>query len=324
MIKGDGPFSFLHSTSIPILGICGATRGKRLEIMAYLFRSLHDRGLHATSIHRLFVRGAAGPPDAWRYRIQTGADTPILPCDLVLTEDEGMQPTVRIRLDGKEQPQDEGLLGSFRADTDRPEILNCVLDWLARIWQRTPVWACVLIGGRSSRMGRAKHLIQDSQGVSWLARTVGLLRPLVNGVVISGAGEVPRGMEGMIRLADIPGASGPLAGVLSAFRWQSAVSWLVVACDMPDITEDALRWILSRRAPGVWGTVPSLQGDGLIEPLLSHYDFRCAPLFERILCSGCLRIALVAANPQIETPLVPEVIRKSWRNVNTIEELQEK
>ena len=34
-----------------------------------------------------------------------------------------------------------------------------------------PVWGCVLIGGRSRRMGRPKHLI-EAGGCSWLERTV--------------------------------------------------------------------------------------------------------------------------------------------------------
>ena len=185
-----------------------------------------------------------------------------------------------------------------------------------------PVWACVLIGGRSSRMGQPKHLLKDRSGITWLERTVRLLRPFVTGMVLSGGGEVPESLNDLIRLPDIPGVAGPLSGILAAMRWQPSVSWLLVACDMPDITADAVRWLLSRRRPGVWGTVPRLREDGPVEPLLAHYDFRCAPLFEDLLRTGCLRIGMVAGNPKVETPLVPEPMRASWRNVNTVEELQ--
>jgi len=186
----------------------------------------------------------------------------------------------------------------------------------------TPVWGCVLIGGRSSRMGRPKHLLKDRNGITWLERTVRLLRPFVADVVLSGKGEVPKSMNGLIRLSDVPDVAGPLSGILAAMHWRPAVSWLLVACDMPDISEDAVRWLLARRRPGVWGTVPRLQEGGSVEPLLAHYDCRCLPLFEDLVRTGCLRIGMVAVNANIETPVVPEHIRMSWRNVNTVEDLR--
>jgi molybdopterin-guanine dinucleotide biosynthesis protein A len=186
----------------------------------------------------------------------------------------------------------------------------------------TPVWGCVLIGGRSSRMGKPKHLLRDQNDVTWLEKTVRLLRPFVTDVVLSGRGEVPDSMNGLIRLPDIPDVAGPLSGILAAMRWQPAVSWLLVACDMPDISEDAIQWLLGRRKPEIWGTVPRLQECGPVEPLLAYYDHRCAPLFEDLLRTGCLRIGMVAANANVETPVVPEHIRPSWRNVNTAEDLE--
>lgn len=186
----------------------------------------------------------------------------------------------------------------------------------------TPVWGCVLIGGRSSRMGRPKHLLEDQNGITWLERTVRLLRPFVADVVLSGKGEVPKSMNGLVRLSDVPDVAGPLSGILAAMRWRPAVSWLLVACDMPDISEDAVRWLLARRRPGVWGTVPRLREGGPVEPLLAHYDCRCLPFFEDLVRTGCLRISMVAAGAKVETPLVPERIRPSWRNVNTVEDLR--
>ena len=104
-------------------------------------------------------------------------------------------------------------------------------------------------------------------------------------------------------------------------RWQPAVSWLLIACDMPDISTEALSWLLGRRRPGCWGTVPRLQEDGYVEPLLAHYDYRCGPLFERLLASGSLRIGQIARQGKIETPLIPRQLSSSWHNINTPQEL---
>ena len=166
-----------------------------------------------------------------------------------------------------------------------------------------PVWGCVLIGGRSRRMGRPKHLI-EADGCSWLERTVLLLGQCVERVVIVGPGEVPSALAATERLADAEGAAGPLAGILAAFRAHPGVSWLV-AC----------------RAPGVVAVLPDLAGDGRIEPLLAYYDHRCAGLLETMAAAGQRRMNRLGEAPGVITPQPPAHLRGSWRNVNTPEEL---
>ena len=137
----------------------------------------------------------------------------------------------------------------------------------------SPAFACVLIGGKSSRLGQPKHLLEHPAGQTWLERTVGLLQQLTEQVIIVGAGELPHSLAGHMRLSDVPDADGPLAGILAAMRWAPRVSWLLAACDLPNLSLSALRWLLSTRAPGVWATLPRLSSQSAIEPLLAHYDF---------------------------------------------------
>lgn len=198
------------------------------------------------------------------------------------------------------------------------ERLVARLDELVR---RTPVWGCVLIGGKSSRMGRPKHLIQDGQGRTWLENTIGLLQPLVDGIAVSGGGVLPEPVAGTVRLADIPGVVGPLTGIVAACRWQPNVSWLVVACDMPHISAEAIRWLLAERRAGSWGRVPRLAGNDHCEPLFAWYDGRAGHLFEEQLLAGNLRIGDVSGHPRIDTPVVPETLRHAFGNVNTPAEL---
>ena len=183
-----------------------------------------------------------------------------------------------------------------------------------------PVWGCVLIGGRSRRMGRPKHLI-EAGGCSWLERTVLLLGQCVERVVIVGPGEVPSALAATERLADAEGAAGPLAGILAAFRAHPGVSWLVAACDLPDMEVGALEWLLACRAPGVVAVMPDLAGDGRIEPLLAYYDDNCAHLLEAMAANGQRRMNRLRAAAGVITPQPPAHLRGSWRNVNTPEEL---
>jgi molybdopterin-guanine dinucleotide biosynthesis protein MobB len=269
--------------------------------------------------------------------------------DLVLVEGHGQTPVPKVWLlaDDEVGPQDTDLFPmrvASEKDEERPpadmeavlrvfprgaarvvQVLDFLLQWLQEIWLQAPVWACVLIGGRSSRMGRPKHLLEKEEstaGFTWLEHTVGLLQPLIGDhIALSGSGLVPESLAHLPRLPDIPEARGPLTGILAAMRWQPAVSWLLLACDMPDISTEALVWLLAQRQPGCWGTVPRLQENGYVEPLLAHYDYRCGPLFEGLLASGSLRIGQIARQSKIETPLIPLPLRSSWHNINTPQEL---
>ena len=179
-----------------------------------------------------------------------------------------------------------------------------------------PVWGCVLIGGRSRRMGTPKHLIRQD-GLSWLERTVDLLAQCTDQVVIAGAGEAPATLDHIPRVADAEGLAGPLAGILGAFRGYPHVSWLVAACDLPDMRIEALRWLLACRGPSVRAIMPELAGDGMMEPLLAYYDQRCRDMLEAMAASGRWGLHGLRREDGVITPQPPEDLRGSWRNVNT-------
>jgi molybdopterin-guanine dinucleotide biosynthesis protein A len=183
-----------------------------------------------------------------------------------------------------------------------------------------PVWGCVLIGGRSRRMGAPKHLL-DENGLAWIEQTVAILRQKVERVVICGAGEVPASLADVARVDDIVGLSGPLAGILAAFRGYPQVSWLVAACDLPDMEGAALQWLLDCRRPGVLAVMPELAGDGRIEPLLAYYDRACRPLLEEMATAGYRRMNRLQAASGVITPQPPLNLRSCWRNVNTPDDL---
>ena len=185
----------------------------------------------------------------------------------------------------------------------------------------SPVWGCVLIGGKSSRMGRPKHLIYQEDR-TWIERTVALLRLCVEQVVIAGSGSLPPSLAGVPRVDDIFGLEGPLTGILAAFRRYPDVSWLVAACDLPDLEEGALQWLLASRAAGALAVLPDLAGDGRVEPLLAYYDRQCHSLLETMAASGQRRMQWLRQATGVITPQPPLALRPSWRNVNTPQELE--
>ena len=183
------------------------------------------------------------------------------------------------------------------------------------------VWGCVLIGGKSSRMGRPKHLITTPTGETWLERVVAILHTRLAGVAISGVGDIPENIGQPVRLADVPEGQGPLTGIASAMRWRPDVNWLVVACDMPGVTVEAIDWLLGTRIPGRWASVPRLPGKERGEPLFALYGPPCGPLFERMLAEGSYAIQGICRSSRVDLVEIPEDLKFAWSNVNTPEEL---
>lgn len=244
--------------------------------------------------------------------------------DLVLVDGETEFGLRRIYLDDNISHQKQDLYFPQTDSKNQERFCDSLLELLASISESVPVWACILIGGKSSRMGQPKHLIRTLSGgeESWLERTVEEVVPLVDGLVVSGQGELPKALRDTIRIPDVPGVAGPLTGLLSAMRWQPQVSWLVIACDMPFVTVDAAKWLLSEKNPGSWGRLPRIAGSSFCEPLFAWYDKRALQIIEAQLLDGNLRAGRIADHYKIDNPIIPENLAVAWKNVNTPEQLK--
>ena len=246
--------------------------------------------------------------------------------DLILVEGHKRSDIPKIWLDGDDgrEPLEEAgpPLIVLSRDADRPAAVKPLIDkFLTDRLAAEPLYGCVLIGGESRRMGQPKHLI-ETDGKTWLARTIEYMEQTVSQVVISGEGEVPAELSDYVRLPDAPGARGPMSGLLSMMRWAPRASWLVAACDMPDLTAEAFGWLASTRTPGKWATMPKLPGAKGVEPLLAYYNFRSAGLLEAQAAAENYRLNNLADNPEVATPLVPEELTRAWRNANSPQDLQ--
>ncbi len=198
---------------------------------------------------------------------------------------------------------------------------GAIFRWLERCMNTTPLWGCVLIGGRSSRMGSPKHLIDGGDGKSWLERSVDFLSAQVSEIVLSGNGDIPLILDSLERIDDLPGISGPLAGISALHKHNPFVSWIVMACDMPDISVESLRWLIDQRRPGRLAIIPHNPLTGRGEPLYAWYDFRCAPLFDAQATKGEMRMNSLVHCEGVYNPVIPGDLVRAWRNVNRPEEL---
>jgi len=107
------------------------------------------------------------------------------------------------------------------------------------------VYGLVLAGGQSRRMGRDKALLLRD-GQSQLAHMVSLLDAVVDRVFVSARSEQTADAERsrFELIVDRYDDMGPVAGILSALQEYPEVDWLVVACDLPNIDDSTLRFLL--------------------------------------------------------------------------------
>lgn len=334
---------------LPVIGLCGSSGAGKTTLVEALIAKFQGVGLRVAVVKHGAHRVQIDTPgkDSDRF-FQAGADVALfgeehffrkhdtagfhsflrqlcLAYDLVLVEGHATTQIPKIWLLGEghlSPPENaDNILHTVAPDERKVEaVFDWISTWLRGQHKKVPLFGCLLIGGKSRRMGQPKHLIEQN-GTTWIEAAVTKLESQVQQVVLSGSGEIPTSLSSLPRLPDVPGLGGPLAGLLSVLRWQPMVSWIVAACDQPDISPGAVSWLKAQRRPGVRAILPDLAGDGYLEPLLAWYDFRTIGFVEELAASGNLRISGLAGQTGVITPQPPVELHGSWRNVNTPDEL---
>jgi molybdopterin-guanine dinucleotide biosynthesis protein A len=179
----------------------------------------------------------------------------------------------------------------------------------------------VLAGGRSSRMGQDKALI-EVDGLTLLDRAVELLRPHAREILVMGDPAKYAPMHATVIPDDVPGL-GPLGGITTALARARYVRLLVVACDMPDLNDRLLGHLKLELDKGFDAAVPK-HGDR-IEPLVAAYHRHAIETFQTCLKENVLKMgdALARVNTAFVTvePGVNGWPAGLFRNLNTLTDL---
>jgi molybdopterin-guanine dinucleotide biosynthesis protein A len=185
----------------------------------------------------------------------------------------------------------------------------------------------VLAGGKGLRLGRDKALeTVDSQ--SLLQRVLSQLIAFSSEIIIVTARDDPFprfvGSPGFRVVTDAYPGSGALVGLASGLAASKADYNLAVACDMPFLNQDLIRYMLGLR-DGFDLVVPRL--DGLVEPLHAVYAKSCLAPMERLLKQGQRRIDALFEQVRVRYVEAEEVDRfdprhLSFFNVNTRADLE--
>lgn len=161
------------------------------------------------------------------------------------------------------------------------DILDTIVgDLEARI---PPLNGLILAGGRSKRMGRDKALLKYGDQTQ-IDRAHSLLSECCEEVFLScrpgqyGNSDVQS--HGLKRIDDRFIDMGPLGGILSAMQSDRNSAWLVIACDLPFLTTEALEKLILERDSFRYATCFSSEHSEFPEPLCAIYEPKA---FERLL-----------------------------------------
>lgn len=196
------------------------------------------------------------------------------------------------------------------------KFLDFVFSEIKDFHSRRLVRAGLLVGGSSTRMGTSKALLEIN-GVALVRKSLDTLGEVSAGTMLLGTTVLPQDLRDADRLPDAPYVEGPMAGILSAFRWDPNCAWIISAVDMPLMDRDAWTWLLSQRRPGVWAVMPRMGFGSPAEAVGACYEPMIFEYVEDLCKKGIFALQTIADHPRVVTPEIPGAITYAWKNVNT-------
>jgi len=146
----------------------------------------------------------------------------------------------------------------------------------------------ILAGGRSSRLGKDKvfEVIGKETLIERAVRQLAELDELDELIVVTSERVAPLLDAFRLRariVKDVHIGQGPMGGLHAGLLAAGNDYSLVVACDLPFLNQDLLRYMIGLRR-GYDMVVPRVSG--MIEPLHAVYSKSCLPAIERRLNEG--------------------------------------
>ncbi|WP_461374373.1 formate dehydrogenase accessory sulfurtransferase FdhD, partial [Candidatus Aquicultor sp.] len=184
--------------------------------------------------------------------------------------------------------------------------------------------AIILAGGKSSRMGRDKSLVEFG-GEPLLARAVRVLNELFGEVVVVTNQDVPFELNGARVVRDEVPHQGPLRGISAGLKASSHENNFVIAVDMPFISADSITYLAG--FTGEADVVVPRTANGL-EPLFAFYNKRSLPAIEEALAQGERKIISMFPQVNVRTVEQDEMVGlkgadTTFLNVNTERDLKD-
>ncbi|MEX6689719.1 NTP transferase domain-containing protein [Danxiaibacter flavus] len=187
---------------------------------------------------------------------------------------------------------------------------------------KAPLYALILCGGYSRRMQTDKFLISYHDGIPQWLYLYNMLKPLLQDVFISCRPDQHQFFGENYRIIeDMAEGKGPAMGLVSAHEKDPDAAWLVVACDLPLLTDHTLRLLIDNRNASKSATSFVSPENHLPEPLIAIWEPAGLALLKENYKNDlfCPRKTLLSTDILLLTNDNPE----EQLNANTPEERQD-
>jgi molybdopterin-guanine dinucleotide biosynthesis protein A len=142
----------------------------------------------------------------------------------------------------------------------------------------------ILSGGKSSRMGKEKGLV-DFQAKPLISYAIEVLKPISDSIIIGANNELETYKKfGYHMVEDEVKGVGPIGGLLSTLKYSSGERNFVISCDMPFINSELLNFLFQNLQD--LDVVVAMHDVDKIEPLCGVYSKRIIPVIQTAIENG--------------------------------------
>ena len=180
------------------------------------------------------------------------------------------------------------------------------------------VMGAVLAGGASRRMGQDKAMM-ELDGQTLLGRAVLALQGVLKDVVVVAPGRQRYRDPGAPVIPDIRAGLGPLGGIHAALVHGAGRSIFVLACDMPLVTADLVRWVMD--SGEVRSLVRVVRDRNGAQPLCGWYSGSILPAVQRALEEDRLSARMLLND--LDTEYLDLDTRVPWYRPNLLANVNE-
>lgn len=157
-------------------------------------------------------------------------------------------------------------------------------------------------------------------------RSLAVLRSLFQNILVVIAQDSPPLQADVPVIRDLISDCGSLGGLYTGLRQAPTEHIFVVACDMPFLNPQAVRYVTALKDKA---DIVMAQRENGLQPMHALYSRRCLPVLEEMVRTHHLKIHDIVANPSLNVRLIKEAeLRRidpegrSFLNVNTPSELE--
>ncbi len=182
----------------------------------------------------------------------------------------------------------------------------------------------ILAGGKSGRMGYRDKAFLKIDNVPIIKRQLGLIRKYFKKIIIvTNSPDKYKSLRGIRVIPDIAADQGPLGGILSGLLASRDLYNFAVACDMPFIDPDLIRYMF-KNSTGYDVVVPRV--NNRYEPLFCIYSKNCIRHIKPLVRKKIFKISRFFPKVKVRQIGRKEMARfgrpgKIFVNLNTPEDL---